>query len=592
MSLSKKIVIVILLICILFSILFFFVLRITVYGGIGEQKSSFAQRIIIGALSVLEKETERIYTFTEDWGAWDSMYSYVTKQTPILEQNLAIPLAIKDGHFSIFLALNKEKDLIKVEGYDLLKNQPLSFDLLKQKKGDIWRFLNQTFNLEESASGIVNSQHGPIIIVSSPILHSDNSGPFNGRILMGRLIDHTIEKFISKVIGEKASLLKSPKGMKCINENEKIPQILDQKNVLCISYPVTDVWDQQLFTLQVDARKHAFKTLENAILLFFSILILGILLLGVLLYLIMNHLVVHRVKQISIITNKVLSLDDLSQRIHLTQFYRDEITQLSNNINEMLKRLQMENITKEEVERMAMLNEKLIFLGRVSADITHEINNPLFAIENSIRYIKKNLSQNPGNNRVNEVLQVVEQEIKRVKSIAHNIHKYAMPRMNRSKLSDITTVMDTAIKVISWSKSTEHFIIDYKKKSHSFPLYCNPETLQQVFMNIILNSIEAMNGKGRLDIDVSESMAIYKIDFIDNGPGCSDNIKAELFNPFKSTKTGQGAGLGLNISYNIIKNHGGSITFDENYHGGARFIIRIPKGGSRKDAKIKTIVHR
>ena len=79
---------------------------------------------------------------------------------------------------------------------------------------------------------------------------------------------------------------------------------------------------------------------------------------------------------------------------------------------------------------------------------------------------------------------------------------------------------------------------------------------------------------------------------INNGPDFSDNGKKRLFEPFRSAKPGKGAGLGLNIYYNPNKNHGGSITLNENYHEGAHFIITIPKGGSKNDGKTGTIVHR
>jgi signal transduction histidine kinase len=298
--------------------------------------------------------------------------------------------------------------------------------------------------------------------------------------------------------------------------------------------------------------------------------------------------VVRRVKHISSTTNRILSLDDLSQRIHLNQLNRDEITQLVENINEMLQRLQSENITKKEVERMAMLNEKLIFLGRIAANVSHEISNPLFAIGNSIKVIKQYLPLNPGDKRLTDVVRVVEREITRVKTIVQNIHKFAIPKLEGTKLSDISAIVDAAIKVINWSKQLKHSTIDYVKKNHSFPVYCNPETLQQVFMNIILNSIEAMQGKGRLVIDVFEESNSYRIDFIDDGPGFSDAIKTRIFEPFKSTKPGKGLGLGLNISYNIIRNHGGSIKLNENYHKGAHLIVNIPKGDKRNDRKTNT----
>jgi signal transduction histidine kinase len=588
MKLTKRIVFVILLLCIVFSLVFFLLFRLILHDSLEDQKSRFVQRVITGAVSVFEKETERILTFSADWAVWDTMYEYASHPTPEIEKNLSIPLSIRDGDFSLLAVVNQNKKIVSAAGYSHISDKPVTFGMLKQKKGDIWKFILQTFDLEESVSGIVQSELGPMLAVSSPIFHSDLSGPQNGRLLMGRLIDITFEERISKVISWKTRLLTGAgqKNWKSPDQGKFLVE--DKPQALVIYYPVTDVWDRQAFTLQIDAQKHTFIILERATHYFFIILVIGILLLSVILYFVMDRLVVRRVKHISTTTNRILSLDDLSQRILLRPFYLDEITQLGENINEMLKRLQSENLTKEEVEHMAMLNEKLIFLGRVAASVGHEINSPLFAIGNSIQVIKQHLPQNPGDTRLNEVVRVMEREINRVKTIVQNIHKFAIPRITETQLSDITTIMDAAIKVITWSKQLQQTTIDYVKKDHSFPLYCTPEPLQQVFMNIILNSIEAMEGKGRLAIDVFEETDGYRIDFIDNGPGFSDSIKNGIFEPFKSTKPGKGAGLGLNISYHIIRNHGGTITLNVDYHKGAHLIIKIPKGDKRNDRKTNT----
>lgn len=584
MKLTKKIVFVILMLCVLLSLILFLLFRLILYDNLKEQKSKFIRRVVAGISSIFEKETERILTFTADWAVWDTMYDYVSNPTPEIERNMSLSLSVRDGDFSLLVAVGQNRQIVRTEAYSHFKKQPLRFARLAQNKGDIWKFLIQTFDSEESLSGIVQSEFGPIIVVSSPIFHSDLSGPQNGRLLFGRLIDTTFEERISKVIYEKVLLLMGQQYRKKKGKfKQGKPFVEEKENVMIIDYPVTDAWNRHLFTVRVDIQKHTFRIFENAIRLFFIVLITGILLMGVILYFILNRLVVGRIKRISSTTTHVISLDHLSQRIKINEPYNDEITQLSLNINEMLKRLETEKVTKEEVEHIAMMNEKLIFLGRVSANVTHEINNPLFAIANSIRYIKKHLPVGIENTRLSEIFLVVERELDRVKTIAQNIHKFAIPRMEKTKLSDITTIMDAAIKVIKWSKPLIQTTIKYSKKDRHFPLYCNPEALQQVFINIILNSIDAMEGKGRLMIDVLEKADIYRIDFIDNGPGFNDNIKNRVFEPFRSSKFGKGVGLGLNISYNIIRNHGGAIILDDNFHEGAHLIINIPKGGTRND---------
>ena len=331
--------------------------------------------------------------------------------------------------------------------------------------------------------------------------------------------------------------------------------------------------------MRVDARKQIFEILEHAARLFFLHLAGGLLLFVVIFYFINDRLVIRRIKNISAETNRIISLENLSLEVPVK--YRDEITQLGQNINRMLQRLETENLQKEEIEHMLALNEKLIFLGKVTANIAHEVNNPLFAIANSLQMIKKRLPTD--NEKINKVMQMAEKEIRRVRNMMEDIHQLTIRDIEEPALSDITTVINAAVNVLKWSKQLKDTRVEFKKQHHSFPLYCKPESLQQVFMNITLNAVEAMAGQGELVIDVNEyedeTGEKYRIDFIDTGPGFSPEIKKKLFIPFKTTKAGKGTGLGLYVSHNIVLNHGGSITLDDTYKQGAHLVVEIPKRG-------------
>ena len=103
-KLTQKIVFVIVVLCILFSLLLFLLFRLLLYDNLKEQKAKFVQRIIGAAVSILENETGRILTFTEDWASWDTMYEYISRPTPELERNLSIPLTLRDAEISLFIA--------------------------------------------------------------------------------------------------------------------------------------------------------------------------------------------------------------------------------------------------------------------------------------------------------------------------------------------------------------------------------------------------------------------------------------------------------------------------------------------------------
>jgi C4-dicarboxylate-specific signal transduction histidine kinase len=109
--------------------------------------------------------------------------------------------------------------------------------------------------------------------------------------------------------------------------------------------------------------------------------------------------------------------------------------------------------------------------------------------------------------------------------------------------------------------------------------------LKQVFINFILNAAEAMEAEGvvpglngilKIDISVSPDKRFAAVHFIDNGPGLPPEVRGSLFEPFVTTKDDKGVGLGLYISYKIIRNHRGEIVYDEEYKGGSHFIIKLP----------------
>jgi signal transduction histidine kinase/sensor domain CHASE-containing protein len=587
MKLTKKISLFIVLLCILFSVLFFLLYQFILGDSVKEQKNLFAKKIIGGVFCILESEMNRITILGEDWASSESIYGYLGNPSSHVKDEMPAQIVLKDADLNLFLLIDGNRAIVNLNGYHHIERRPLTFDFLSKKKGPLWKYAARNFNEKETATGIVRTENGPMLVVSSPIIDRDNSNSMKGRLLIGRLIDKPYEERISKAVRSEVRILTHCcRHKQALAAEGKIPAagpancpVLEEgTNCMIIRQCIKDADDNLIFTLKVATNKKVFELLDKSTRLFFILLITGFVFLGLIFYLMMNRLVVRRVKRISTITNNIVSFDDLSQRI--AERYRDEITLLSQNINQMLERLQTENIKKEEVERMAMLNEKLIFLGRMTANVTHEINNPLFAIDNSIRVIRKHMPTDNGT--LDQVVQVVEKEITRVKSIVRNMHKYTMPNMDKSKLSDISSIVDGAVKVLQWSDQVKETVIDYKKAGHNFSLYCDPEALLQVFVNIMLNAVEAMEGKGRLVIDVFEKDGEYRVDFIDNGPGFSDEIKLAMFQPFKSTKSGKGTGLGLNISYHIVTNHGGAILLDDTYNDGAHVIVKLPAEGDSK----------
>ena len=229
-----------------------------------------------------------------------------------------------------------------------------------------------------------------------------------------------------------------------------------------------------------------------------------------------------------------------------------------------------------------ILNEKLVATGRLAAHIAHEINNPLFAISNSIAVIKRQIKN--ASPDIVEVLPLAEKEIKRVRKITKKLLEYGKINLETFRESDIHAILDTACEVLKLSRQIKNTVISRNKKNGALPVFCNPDSLQQVFMNLILNASEAMNGRGEIFIEVKRLPAAYEVHFRDSGRGFPAVIKKSIFEPFNSSKETKGAGLGLYISYHIVKRHGGSMVLDETYPSGAHLIVTLPQRGGMDHA--------
>jgi signal transduction histidine kinase len=146
---------------------------------------------------------------------------------------------------------------------------------------------------------------------------------------------------------------------------------------------------------------------------------------------------------------------------------------------------------------------------------------------------------------------------------------------------NLDEVVQQSLEVLKWSKNLNSIKI-ITKKQQDFFIMGSPGRLKQVFINFILNAVEAASNDNknkpvlRIEILSSKDKDCCEVHFKDNGPGIVPQIKNKLFEPFVSTKEGKSVGLGLYVSYKIIKNHHGEILFDDTYKKGAHFIIKFP----------------
>ncbi|MFC2163967.1 sensor histidine kinase [Acidobacteriota bacterium] len=320
--------------------------------------------------------------------------------------------------------------------------------------------------------------------------------------------------------------------------------------------------------------QHIVPSLQRHIIYFVVSMLLAMSVLGVILYRLFDRFINKRIFKISREMKNIEGLEDLSVRIAEDK-NRDEISSLIVEINNTLNILEEERIKRESIEKQMITNEKLISIGRLSSSIAHEIHNPILSISNCIEVLKK---QCQGETEfVQDAFEISESEISRIRTILSGFLDFHRLEKGDFEEVSLNEILQQSIEMLEWSKKLDQVNISNSRDKH-FTVFGSQGKLKQVFINLLLNSLDAVKGKkGQIQVEISEADNgdFVEVHFYDNGPGVPPEIKDNLFEPFLTTKE-KGTGLGLYISYQIIQSHKGKILFDEDYKKGAHFIVKIP----------------
>jgi PAS domain S-box-containing protein len=267
-----------------------------------------------------------------------------------------------------------------------------------------------------------------------------------------------------------------------------------------------------------------------------------------------------------------------------------DITDRKKEEEKLTRRL--EQMVAERTRQLKETHEKLLHqdkmasLGKLSASVVHEINNPIAGILNLILLIKRfyaeeNITHNEID-RFNHYLSLMETETRRVSRIATNL--LAFSRQAKIELSplDLNRLLDRTLLVNS-NLLKIHKIKVEKQFDPDMPRIVGSEDqLQQVFMNIISNAVEAMEGveNAVLTVQTRSSAGADSVVavFEDSGSGIPEQNLSRLFEPFFTTKKkGKGVGLGLSVAYGIVQEHGGSMQVDSKVGAGTVFTVELPR---------------
>lgn len=218
--------------------------------------------------------------------------------------------------------------------------------------------------------------------------------------------------------------------------------------------------------------------------------------------------------------------------------------------------------------------EKMAAVGRLAASLAHEINNPLQAIHNTIHLAMTD--RLPVEKR-GDYLRMAQKEVERLIEIVQRMLEFYRPSKGGIVQVDVNRLLQDALAIADKRIQHGHVRVSARFAENLPPILGVPDQLTQVFLNIIINAVEAMPDGGDLRVGtlLTEDQRWVLVAFRDSGPGLTAEQIAHIFEPFYTTKP-SGTGLGLAISYGIVERHGGTIEVSSQPGQGATFVVRLP----------------
>ena len=349
--------------------------------------------------------------------------------------------------------------------------------------------------------------------------------------------------------------------------------------------PIHDVYGRVIGILYVGVLEQKYLDIQQrTIITFLAITIAGALISLVASYFLARG--IHNPIRKLVSASKEIAAGQLDTRV--TVRTNDELQYLAISFNRMAQSLQKrDDQLKEFATQRIMESERLALVGQLSANIAHELNNPLQGIITFSHLLLEDGACDDATTRFS--LEKIVGQANRCRDIIRGLLDFSRQRKPEKALCNINEVLHECASLVE-HQALFHNILVIKYFQEDLPMaIIDHAQIERVFINMIVNAAEAMEGSGHLTISTryKPESDFVEIAFSDTGPGISEANQKKIFDPFFTTKDiGHGTGLGLAISYGIIKGHKGSISVESEIGRGATFIIGLPlkANGNNKES--------
>ena len=259
---------------------------------------------------------------------------------------------------------------------------------------------------------------------------------------------------------------------------------------------------------------------------------------------------------------------------HFSEIELDWIIAIAEQCSCALGKARLIDTYEFKYHELATQTEKLTALGRMAAGIAHEINNPLAGV---LLYSSNMIKKVPKGNALEEGLQIIIDETIRCRKIIQELLEFSKGSEPAKAPTDINETIGKTLNILENEFLLKRIEVDKSLAPDLPDVMADGSQIEQVFVNLLLNAVQAVPEEGTVQIKscLSDGESCVSIEVADNGPGIGRKEQSKIFEPFFSTKP-NGTGLGLSVSYGIVRNHQGNISVQSRPGKGTRFIVKIP----------------
>jgi signal transduction histidine kinase len=276
---------------------------------------------------------------------------------------------------------------------------------------------------------------------------------------------------------------------------------------------------------------------------------------------------------------QLIGMINLSHKFNKDIYSHEDIELLSTLANQTAIAIENARLYEDLKRSKSYIRraDRLASLGTLTAGLAHEIRNPLVAIKTLTQLLPERLDDEEFRT---QFLQIASGEVDRISSLVNELLDFARPSDPKLEMEDINTILDGMLLLASTETKKKQINIIKNFASDLPPVQIDREQIKQVFLNILLNAVDATRENGKITVKTQSFIKpggepFVQIEFTDTGCGIPEEYLEDIFNPFFTTKS-TGSGLGLSISNQIIQDHRGYIDVESQLDKGSSFFINLP----------------